>query len=339
MKLSMPEIVGNERLRQRLCNDIAAQRTSHAYIISGAHGSGKHTIAMMYAAALACENKDVDGFPLPCCNCRSCKKILENKSPDVYVVKKNGASVKIDQIREISKNIRYSPNELAYKIYIIEDTHTMTSQAQNALLLTLEEPPDYIMFFLLCEAEEKLLETIKSRAPILRTEPIPGEKIKEHLISTFPEAKKLNGTNSKELNAVISIANGSIGKAIELIDEKMRQPFIKQRELAEQLVKLSLSKKTTDLAKLIISLPPKQDELLPVLTSAETMLCDLITLKKSENATLCFFYDRESAVNLSYATGTSTLFALYSQISKAKDTLQRNANIKLTLSVLLANIQ
>lgn len=339
MNLPMTEIVGNENLRRRLCDDITAGSVSHAYIISGQRGSGKHTIAMMCAAALACENKGKDGYPLPCCECTACKKILEKKSPDIYTVEKNGASVKVDQIRELGRGVRYLPNELDHKIYIIEDTHTMTPQAQNALLLTLEEPPSYIIFFLLCESEEKLLETVKSRAPMLRTEPISQEKIKEYLLTHSEEAKKLNTAKPSEFDAVVSIANGSIGRAIELIDEKTRQPFIKQRETAEQLVTLALSKNTLALAELITLLPPKQDELFPILTYAETLLRDLILLKKSEDAVLCFYSDREKAIELSYSTSLSTILSLYSQIEKTKDTLQRNANIKLTLSVLLANIQ
>ena len=339
MKQPMAEIVGNEKLRRRLCDDIINGSTSHAYIISGQKGSGKHTVAMMYAAALSCENKGDDGYPLPCCECRSCRKILEKKSPDIYTIEKDGASVKIDQIRELHRGIRYLPNELDNKIYIIEDTQTMTPQAQNALLLTLEEPPSYVIFFLLCEAEEKLLETIKSRAPILRTEPIPGNKIKEYLLTHSDEAQKLCYSKPDEFDAAISIANGSIGRAIELIDESTRQPFIRQREIAEQFIGFTLSKNTLELARLVATLPTKQDELLPILISAETLLRDLILLKESDEATLCFYSDREKAIELSYSTSLSTLLSLYSKIEKTKDTIQRNANIKLTLGVLLANIQ
>ena len=339
MNLPMTEVVGNENLRRRLCDDILAGSVSHAYILSGQRGSGKHTIAMMCAAAMACENKGVDGYPLPCCKCPSCRKILEKKSPDIYTVQKDGASVKIAQIRELGGSIRYLPNELDHKIYIIEDTHTMTEQAQNALLLTLEEPPSYIIFFLLCESEEKLLETIKSRAPILRTEPISNEKIKEYLITHSDEAKKLGESKLSELDAIVSIANGSIGRAMELMDEKTRQPFVKQREIAERLVNLTLSKSALALTELFVSLPTKQDELIPILTCAETLLRDLILLKKSEDAVLCFYSERETATELSYSTSLSNLLSLYNQIGSTKEKLLRNANIKLTLSVLLANIQ
>lgn len=338
MSLSMTGIVGNEKLRKRLCDDILAGTFSHAYILSGPAGSGKRTIAMMCAAALACENKGISGYALPCCSCPSCRKILENKSPDILVTEKDGASVKIEQIRELQQSVSIVPNELDHKIYIIENAETMTLQAQNALLLTLEEPPSYVIFFLLCESEEKLLETIKSRAPILRTEPIRGEQIRKFLIENSDDAKKLAESKSSELDSIISISNGSIGRAIELIDEKTRLPFVQRREAAELFVNYALSKKSLRLTELLVSLPHKQDELIPILTYAQTALRDLCLLKQSEDAELCFYSDREAAVEKAYSIGLTSIMALYDKVEKTKDTLLRNANIKLTLVNLIASI-
>ena len=339
MVLPMTEIVGNEGLRRRLCGEILGGTISHAYILSGARGSGKHTVAMMCAAALACENKGKDGYALPCTKCPSCRKILEGKSPDVITIEKNGASVKVDQIRELGRSVKSFPNELEHKIYIIEDTHTMTPQAQNALLLTLEEPPQYVIFFLLCEAEEKLLETIKSRAPLLRTEPVGNEEIRKYLLKHSQDAQRLATSAKNELDAIISIANGSIGRAIELTDEKARQPLVKQRETAKRLIDLTFSKNTRGLIELFVTLPQKQDELIPIINCAETALRDLILLKKSEDAVLCFYSDREAAAEKAYGISLSSLLSLYSKLGNTKETLMRNANIKLTLTALLANIQ
>ena len=338
MSLPMDRIVGNGKLRHRLCDDILSEASSHAYIFSGPKGSGKHTLAMMYAAALACENKGIDGYALPCCECASCKKILQKKSPDVFVVEKDGASVKVEQIRELQRSVKVAPNELEHKVYIIESTETMTRQAQNALLLTLEEPPPFVMFFLLCESEEKLLETIKSRAPILRTEPIPPELVREHILKVSEEARRLASSKPSELDAIISIADGCIGRALELTDEKTRQPFVYRRDVAEKLIDYALSKSAVALTELIISLPAKQDELIPILTYAETALRDLILLKKSEDAALCFYADREAATEKAYSIGLNAMLGLYEKLGNTKDTLKRNANIKLTLTALLANI-
>ncbi len=334
----MTLIKGNENLKKRLSTDILNNKTSHAYILSGVKGSGKSTIALMFAAALECENKGVDGHALPCLECPSCKKILRGFSPDIYTIEKSGASVKIDQIRDLSKNVKFLPNELEHKFYIIKDAHTMTAEAQNAFLLTLEEPPSYVVFFLLCESEEKLLETVKSRAPILRTEPLNVDAIKEHLLNNSEEAARLYEESSAEFGAILSIANGSIGRALELIDEKTREPLIKQRSIAEALVNYSLSKNAYKLTDLLFSLTPKQDEVIPILDNAQTALRDLILLKKNENATLCFYSDRESAEEISFSTGISSIMSVYDKIENTKAILLRNANVKLALTSLISNI-
>ena len=128
MKASMPSLVGNRSLRSRLCNDILNRTMAHAYVLAGPRGSGKHTIAMQYAAAIACERKDDANAPLPCGVCPSCRKILEKKSPDVITVEKDGQSVKVEQIRNLQTDVRKVPNDLDDKFYIIEDADTMTTQ-------------------------------------------------------------------------------------------------------------------------------------------------------------------------------------------------------------------
>ena len=139
MKKAMPDIVGNQALRERLCRDILSNSLSHAYILEGADGSGRHTLALMSAAAVACENKDDSNTPLPCGVCPSCKKILERKSPDVIFVGPQGkTSLGVDSARFIKEDVYTVPNDLDHKFYIIENADKMTSQAQNAILLTLD---------------------------------------------------------------------------------------------------------------------------------------------------------------------------------------------------------
>lgn len=335
MKASMPNIVGNEKLRNRLCHDILNRSMAHAYILSGPRGSGKHSIAMQYAAAIACEKKQDANAPIPCGICPSCRKILEGKSPDVITVAKDGQSIKIEQIRKLQTDVRKVPNDLDDKFYIIEDAQTMTPQAQNAFLLTLEEPPAFVHFFLLCDTEEPLLETVRSRAPVLRTEPIPPQDIRAYLLRTVPEAAKLS---SDALDELLAIADGSIGRAKELLDEKEREPFVRRRRNAQSLVEYALARKPVPLIELINTLPPKQDELFPVLAAAQNVLRDLIALKQSETAPLCFYTDREAATEQAYRYSLAAMLKLYDNLTETEDRLSRNANIKLTLTAMIAKL-
>lgn len=335
MKASMPEIMGNRTLRDRLCHDILNRSMAHAYILSGPRGSGKHTIALQYAAAIACEKKQDDSAPLPCRSCPTCQKILTGKSPDVITVSKDGASVKIEQIRNLQTDVRKVPNDLDDKFYIIEDAHTMTPQAQNAFLLTLEEPPVFVHFFLLCETEEPLLETVRSRAPVLRTEPIPHRNIRDYLLRTVPDAAKLS---SEALDELLAIANGSIGRALELLDEKEREPFVKQRRVAQDLAEYALDRNTVPFIELVNAVTPKQDEWLPLLSLAQVALRDLIALKQSESAPLCFYTDRDAATERAYGHSLASMLALYDNFSATEDRIARNANIKLTLTAMIAKL-
>ena len=338
MKQSMPNVVGNEGLRNRLCGDILSKKTAHAYILSGAKGSGKHLIAMQYAAAIACERKGDASAPLPCGECLSCRKIMAGKSPDVITVSKDGKSVKIEQIRALGKNVRTLPNDLDDKFYIIEDADTMTPQAQNAFLLTLEEPPSFVHFFLLCEHPERLLETVRSRAPMLRTEIISDEEIKAYVRQKNPSAAAILSENPEEFEEILAISGGAIGRVLTLLDEKERAPLLARRSKASTLVEHALKKERSALTKLLCQLPSKQDELLPILTCAQSALRDLVALKRIPDAPLVFYSDRESAAELAYSCSFHTLYHVYEAIDTAIGNISRNANIRLSLSSILSKI-
>lgn len=338
MKEAFKGIVENDGLRRRLCDDILKDTLAHAYILAGPHGSGKHTIALNFAAALACENRDNENFPLPCLTCPTCKKILEGKSPDIIWIGKSGQSVKIEQIRALKNDVFTLPNDLEDKIYVIEDADTMTEAAQNAFLLTLEEPPRFVRFFLLCEKPEKLLETVRSRAPVLRTEILSREQVGYYLCSHSSVAATLSRANPAEFEEILTIAAGSVGRGLELCDEKERVPLLKQRHLASAFIEAALKKQYTSLVEQIMTFPKKQDELLPLLSNMQSALRDLIALKTAAAAPLVFYTDRESACELAYENSTATLYRLSERLSTLVENVSRNANIRLSLVSLLSEL-
>ncbi len=336
MRPILSDVVANERLRARLGDELLAGKLSHAYILSGERGFGKHTLALNLAAALACERGKDATVPLPCLCCPACRKILSGNSPDIiYVNRGDKATLGVDPIRELRQDVFIPPNDLSVKIYIIEEAHLMTTQAQNAFLLTLEEPPAYVLFLLLCENADLLLETVRSRAPVLRLEPVPDELILQHICKKSPEANRMWESDRAALEEIAVAADGSIGRALELLDPKLYKPLSDRRELARTFARLCASpKNTVDAMRFLNSLGTRRDELIEQLGTILICLRDLLLCKQTENAPLCFFSNREEASSLAYSFTTPALLSLCDSVSDAADRLRANANVRLTVTAM-----
>ena len=336
MRPILTDVVANERLRARLGEELTAGKLSHAYILLGERGFGKHTLALELATSLACEHRDDAGSPLPCLSCPTCRKIFSGNSPDViYINRGDKTTLGIDPIRELRQDVYIPPNDLSVKVYIIEEAHLMTPQAQNAFLLTLEEPPAYVLFLLLCENESLLLETVRSRAPTLRLEPVKNELILQHICAKVPEAGRMLESDRAALDEIVVAADGSIGRALELLDPKLFRPLQDRRELARTFARLCASPKNAgETMRFVNSLGAKRDELIEQFSTILICLRDLLLCKQTENAPLCFFSDREAAASLAYSFTTPKLLSLCDSVSDATDRLRANANVRLTVTAL-----
>ena len=330
----LDSIVGNSSIKSKLLSDIVSDSLSHAYIIEGKKGSGRHTVAYMIAAALSCERLNDKNSALPCLECSSCKKIIEKKSPDVILVTKeeDRSTFGVDVIRELKNDVYIIPNELEYKIYIIEDADKMTVQAQNAFLLTLEEPPKYVKFFLICEDSNVFLETIRSRSQIMRTEAISAEDIDSFLQVHIEAAKKLKLASPYNYNELLMAAQNSIGRAIELLDEKAFAQITQTRTLARDFLSMITSKNDSEkILSLSMRFSKKRDEITEQLLTIETALRDIIVLERSENAPLLFFHDREEALLLADAISIQKLINVYDAIKDMQVAISQNANVRLSI--------
>ncbi len=172
------EVLGQEAIVTTLKNAIKHKRLAHAYLFCGSRGTGKTTLARVFAKALNCQNPGADLEP--CNHCPSCKEITGGSSLDVLEI--DGASHRgIDDIRQINENVGYTTTHGHYKIYIIDEVHMLTKEAFNALLKTLEEPPEKVLFFFATTEPHKVLPTILSRCQRFNLNRIPAEKIVEKL--------------------------------------------------------------------------------------------------------------------------------------------------------------
>jgi DNA polymerase-3 subunit delta' len=333
MKVAMPEIVGNDALKQRLCRDILSSSLSHAYILEGPDGSGRHSLALNSAAALACEAKNDANAPLPCGVCPACKKILQRKSPDVIFVGSDGkATLGVDAARFIKEDVYTVPNDLDDKIYIIEDADRMTPQAQNAILLTLEEPPSFVHFFLLCNNASTLLETIRSRAPILRTEPIDKAAIGEYICAHDRRAAQMKLSAKNEFEELLTSSCGGIGRALELLEPKVWKSVYERRSFIYDFTVAAVNScGARQVLPLLQRFSTKRDILADELSLLYDAVRDLILLKKTDDAPLIFYCDRNETIDICDRTTLSFLFKLQSAIIEAIEENKRNANVRLLL--------
>lgn len=201
-------IIGNENVKKKLENSIKMNKVSHSYMFIGIDGIGKKKFAYEFAKALMClEN---NAF---CCKCKSCIKFESGNSLDFfYIEPEEGKNIKIDQIRQMQMKVIEKPINSNKKVYIIDNADKMTKEAQNCLLKTLEEPPEYVTIILIGANENSFLGTIKSRCTIVHFNELSKVEIKEYL-------RKQN----IEINeTVLNISEGSIGKVLKLKnDEEM----------------------------------------------------------------------------------------------------------------------
>lgn len=200
-------ILGNDRIKELLTNSIINNKTSHSYMFVGTEGIGKRLIAKEFAKMILCTNYN----ERYCGTCKSCIEFDTDNNPDFKIIEPDGNSLKIEQIREFQSKVAEKPIISNKKVYIINDSDKMTKEAQNCLLKTLEEPPEYVTIILIGANENEFLSTIKSRCMIIHF-----NKISNIEIENFLQKQYQLKINSK---IMIDAFQGSIGKAIQLKDK------------------------------------------------------------------------------------------------------------------------
>ncbi|MDR2817973.1 MAG: DNA polymerase III subunit gamma/tau [Endomicrobium sp.] len=207
------EVIGQDHISQTLKNAISEKRISHAYLFSGPRGCGKTTMARILAKALNCKNGPT---AIPCGICENCLEVSKSSSVDVLEI--DGASNNgIDEIRALRENVKFASAHSNYKIYIIDEAHQITTQAFNALLKTLEEPPAHVIFIMATTEQHKIPVTILSRC----------QKYRFKLISASEMASAIQNIAQKEgfdidsdaLSIITASSGGSMRDALSLLDQ------------------------------------------------------------------------------------------------------------------------
>lgn len=207
------DLIGQKQVVQTLKNALNNNRIAHAYLFAGPRGTGKTSTAKVFAQALNCENGPTSD---PCGECNACKKIQSGQSIDVIEI--DAASNRgIDEIRDLREKVKFYPSESKYKVYIIDEVHMLTKGAFNALLKTLEEPPENVVFILATTEPHKVIDTIMSRC----------QRFDFSLLSTSEIENRLEYICQQEgvkyekeaLNIIAQSSNGGLRDAISILDQ------------------------------------------------------------------------------------------------------------------------
>lgn len=207
------DVKGQDHIVTTLKNQLMAQRIGHAYLFCGTRGTGKTTIAKLFAKAVNCEHP-IDGSP--CNECSVCQAI--NRQTSMNVIEIDAASNNgVDNIREIKEQVQYSPTEGRYKVYIIDEVHMLSMGAFNALLKTLEEPPSYVIFILATTEVHKIPVTILSRCQRYDFKRITVDTISDRLLELMK--RESVEVEEKAIRYIAKAADGSMRDALSLLDQ------------------------------------------------------------------------------------------------------------------------
>ena len=206
------EVVGQEYIVKTLVNAIRNNKIAHAYLFAGPRGTGKTTIAKLFAKAINCQNFDGES----CDECNNCKAYLEGNHPDIIeldAASNNG----VDDVREIIEQVPYAPLIGKYKVYIIDEVHMLTQQAFNALLKTLEEPPAHVIFILATTDPQKIIPTVLSRCQRYNFSKITLYEIQKRMIEVLD--RENIPYDEKAVSEVARMAEGGMRDALSILEQ------------------------------------------------------------------------------------------------------------------------
>ncbi len=318
--LQISNVIGQERARKILTRSVNTDRMSHAYLFKGPDGVGKRLAGRWLAAVVNCRDRnEVE----PCGNCSSCRKFISGNHPDFHVVSPEKGVIKIDQIREVCKLVSYPPYESRMRVILLEDVHGMRVEAANALLKTLEEPPEQNLLVLTADTAVQILPTITSRCQVVSFFSLTDDQTRQ-ILGGFDL-----DIDEEDLDLLSWAAEGSPGKGLRIYEGGLLPLF---REVDDFLAKGQKDEDKNILPVLqLAGKTAKLEENLPLF---------LQMLKLGVRDELVSGYSRkeESGATLK-GWSYEQLFAKLKMIDEALLRLARNCNRTLVCEVLFFALQ
>lgn len=318
------EIIGHGSITENLINTVSSGKVSHAYIFDGADGIGKKKTAKIFAQAILCEKFENE----ICGDCKACHLSFNDSHPDLKILDltigddgKQKASISVEAIRQLKKDVYLKPFFAEKKIYIIENAEKMTAEAQNAMLKIFEEPPSYITIILICNGLSKILSTIKSRAVIYKFPSLKPKELEKYL------NKYYNDMDNKNIYA--SISGGSVGKMLELISDEDSLNY--RKEILSATLKLIKNEASTSFNDLFDIFMKNKDDKLNIISLISVFIFDIAYVKTD---------NKDKIVNVDYINELEELGknitlenvrAAEGLLAVLSEQVSKNANYKLAV--------
>jgi len=324
----LKDIIGQDLIKRQMTESIEKNMVSQSYILCGEKGAGKEFIATVFAQMLVCE----EGGVTACGKCHSCKQAEAKVHPDIkYIVHERPSSIGVDEVREqICDDIYIKPYQAKRKIYIVGDAEKLTPQAQNALLKSLEEAPEYAVIMLLASNVMTLLPTVRSRCIKWELKPVPSDVLKKYLMTELE-------VPDYRADIAIAFAQGNLGKAREMASS---DDFAAMQAAAQSVVKNARDDSIADMIALVRSLAEYKVDAGEFLDMITVWYRDILIFKATGETDSLIYKDELSIIRkASRRSSYEGIEEVLGAINRAKERLKANVTFEVAMELLFSVIQ
>ena len=325
---SFTEIVGHEQIKEHMQAAIRDKKPFHAYLFQGEEGVGKEALARTFAAGLQCQSESADK---PCKECVSCRQMESGNQPDVIWVTREKASLGVDEIREqLCNTMDIKPFSSPYKIYLVPEAEKMTEAAQNALLKTIEEPPEYGIVILMTSNISALLPTIQSRCLTMEFRPLSTAVVESYV-------KEHCQVPDYQARASAAFAQGNLGKAMRYAKS---EDFIERKDHIISLLRHVEQMDLSEMLAVIKDLGTRKDEVRDYIDLMVLWYRDVLLFKATKDINQLLFQDEASYISREASHRSyEKIEEILQAFEKAKVRLRANVYFDITMVLMLLTLK